>query len=88
MAITEIKASCGSPSQLWLPRPSERVTRSTSPKSGASTSVRQNNPTTTGASTMGRIAAMRKAAWPFGICSTSSASDRPTSTCNTTVDPV
>ena len=36
-----------------------RVTMSTRPTSGASTSVRQNRPTTTGASTIGRIAATR-----------------------------
>ena len=88
MAITEISASCGSPSQFWPGRPSARLTMSTSPKSGASTSVRQNRPTTTGASTIGRIAATRSSPWPRGICSTSSASDRPITTCSTTVETV
>ncbi len=53
------RASCG------CRRPSARVTRSTRPTSGASTSVRQNRPTTTGASTIGRIAATRRSALPL-----------------------
>ena len=88
IAITEMSASLGSPSQLWEPRPSARVTRSTRPKSGESTKVRQKRPTTTGANTIGRIAATRSALWPRGICSTRSASARPIATCSTTVVPV
>ena len=86
IAITEISASCGSPSQLWLPRPSARVATSTRPTSGASTSVRQNRPTTTGASTIGRIAATRRTPWPRGMRITSSASASPIATCSTTVE--
>ena len=56
------------------------------PKSGASRSVRQNRPTTTGASTIGRMATTRNQPWPRFICITSSASARPSTTCSTTVD--
>ena len=57
------------------------------PKSGVSISVRQNRPATTGASTIGRIAAMRKAHCARGICRMRSAIDSPMTSCSVTVTP-
>ena len=83
--MTETSAGVGEPSQLIVPKPSAFTAKSMMPKFGASISVRQNRPTTTGASTIGRIAAMRKSHWPAGICITSSARPRPMTSCSATV---